>query len=363
LIVGGAPYASNFDGVIDDLKIYNRERPAHEIGPVAETMWETVFRNSSTNIPLRGFGPAGQPLIYTLVPAVTPTNGTVTQVPGSSVIEFTAGSRKGPDAFAYTVSDGVFISEPTVVAMSVVEPHWLSTNGGPSGSLDGSSPSNSWAAGTADALEAIWRTNNYYDCFFYAPGTFETRGWRYLDRPTANTGCKHIGAGPDQTILRLVEITSSWGEEVIFAPAHGSAVSDNFEVRDMHLDCNATNLPKYVRGEPQWIRIPLVSPGQVDTVTLQWGGGLVYGSYPWVVGPAQEVTLWAKRSGTNTFVTNCVECLSEEGVTLIPVAAEADEVLIRLELRSPGASYYSLKSPAQHPAWLTRRFPAAERAG
>ena len=163
LIVGAAPGSSGFDGVIDNLKIYNRERPAHEIGPVAETMWETVLLNSATNILLRGFGPAEHLLTYTIVPAVTPTNGTVTQAPGSPLITFNAGARKGPDAFAYTVSDGVFTSEPTIVVMSVVEPHWLSTNVSSGVPLDGSSPASAWAAGTADALDAIWNTNNYYE--------------------------------------------------------------------------------------------------------------------------------------------------------------------------------------------------------
>ena len=342
LVVGAVPNTSNFDGAIDGLKIYSRERQAHEIGPVAETIWETVLLNRSTNLLLRGFGPADRSLTYTIVPTVTPTNGTVTQAPGSSLITFTAGARKGPDAFAYTVSDGVFTSDPTLVVMSVVEPHWLTTNGGSNAPLDGSSPSSAWAAGTADALDAIWHTNNYYDCFFYAPGTYQSRGWRYLERSTANTGCKHIGAGLNQTTLRLVDISSTWGEEVFFSPAHGSVVCDDFEVHQMHLDCNATNLPKYIRGEPHWIRIPLASPAQVNAVTLRWGGGVVYGSFVWPVGRAQELTLWARRSGTNTFVTNYTGSISGEQVSTIQVGAEADELLLHLDLRAAGVDFYSL---------------------
>ena len=120
LIVGAAPNVPNFGGVLDDLKIYNRERQAFEIGPVAETMWETVLRNSSTNILLRGFGPAGLPLTFTILPTPAPTNGGVVHTPGSPLVSFNAGSRKGPDAFAYTGSDGVFTSDPTLVLMSVV---------------------------------------------------------------------------------------------------------------------------------------------------------------------------------------------------------------------------------------------------
>ena len=342
LIIGSVPGASNIDAVIDSLKIYNRERQAHEIGPVAEIMWETVLRNSSTNILLRGFGPADRPLTYAIVSTPGPTNGSVVHAPGSPLISFNAGARKGPDAFAYTVSDGVFTSDPTIVVMSVVEPHWLSTNGGPVAPLDGSSPSSAWAAATADALDAVWRTNNYYDCFFYAPGTYLTRGWKHIERPTANPGCKHVGAGLNETTLRLVDITHVWAEEVIFAPAHLLALCDNFEVHHMLLDCNATNLPKYVRGEPHWIRIPLVSPAQVEAVTLRWGSGLASASFVWQVGRAQELTVFARRSGTNTFVTNYVSSAIAEPVSVIQIGAEADELLVQLERRAAGAELYSL---------------------
>ena len=66
------------------------------------------------------------------------TNGTVSLVPGLSIVTYTAGTNKGPDAFAYTVSDGEFTSPPTIVTVSVVQPHWLSTNGGTVLPLNGS---------------------------------------------------------------------------------------------------------------------------------------------------------------------------------------------------------------------------------
>src|SRR6185436_19362689 len=108
---------------------------------------------------------------------------------------------------------------------SVVEPHWLSPSGGgdEGGVLDGRSPASAWAAGSADALDAIWRTNNFYDCFYYAPGLYETRGWRYGQRSTASPGCKHIGSGSEgaaASTLRLVNIWEPFIEEMIFAPGY-----------------------------------------------------------------------------------------------------------------------------------------------
>jgi hypothetical protein len=177
LIVGAAPGARNFNGIIDELKIYRRERNETEIGPVARTMWETVLLNSGTNLALQGFGPAGKPLTYAIAPILAQTNGSVSLV--GSTARYQAWGRKGPDAFAYTVSDGEFTSQPAIVAVSVVQPHWLSPNGGTSAQLDGNSPERAWLVGSAAALDAIWKTNKYYDCFFYAPGEYETTGWRF----------------------------------------------------------------------------------------------------------------------------------------------------------------------------------------
>ncbi len=342
LVVGAAPGATNFPGLIDELKIYNRERGAAEIGPVAETMWETVFAGGTTNLPLRGFGPSGRPLTFNIVPAITPTNGTVPGVSGGSAI-YVAGIQKGPDAFAYTVSDGEFTSVPAVVSVSVVQPHWLSPAGGSGEPLDGSSPERAWPAGSADAVDALWRTNAWYDCFFYAPGVYETRGWKYYERSTANPGCKHIGAGIDQTTLRLVDIWSTWSEDVIFGALHNRATCDGFEVHNMHLDCNGTNLPKMVRGEPVWIRIPVMSTGRVETVTIHWQDRYFFGGGYWRIGPAAEFSLCTRRLSANTYVTNCVSVTNGGSVSVVTVGAEADEIILQLERRVSGVDYYGIK--------------------
>jgi hypothetical protein len=345
LVVGASTGLPNFNGVIDDLKIYNRERSASEIGPIALTMWETVLLNGSTNIQLQGSGPPGRPLTYTLVSIAVPTNGTLVHSPGSQVVTYHAGARKGPDAFAYTVSDGEFTSAPVIVAMSVVQPHWLSPNEGPIQPRDGTRPEQAWMAGSTDALDAIWKTNNYYDCFFYAAGEYTTRGWKFGERGTANPGCKHIGAGvggTDFTRVRLVDNWNTWTEGIIFALRHGGISCDGFEVQKMILDCNAASNPKYERGEPVWIQIPLMTTTRVDTVTLKWKSNTVPGTASSQFGRASEFDLCARSRLGNTYQTNCVSLISTGQTDVIGFPVVADELILQLNRRSVGVDFYSL---------------------
>lgn len=345
LLIGAVPGLPSFDGVIDDLKIYSRERGPSEIGPLAATMWETVIWNSSTNMQLQGSGPPGRTLTYSIVPIITPTNGTVTLAPGSSEFSYAAGSRKGPDAFTYTVSDGEFTSDPAIVTMSVVEPHYLSPTGGWLAPLDGSSPLQAWLAGPADAMDAILKTNSYYDCFFYAPGEYQTRGWKYLERQTAHTGCKHVGSGAEgneHTILKLVDIWEAWGEEVVFGTLDGVSQCDNFEVRQMIVDCNATNIPKYYKGEPVWIRVPISGTGQIDKVSLRWDASSIYGNTLWHLGRAREFDICMLKHANGLITTNCISVLSTGQVDTISVGANVDEIIVKLKQRANGIDFYAL---------------------
>jgi predicted ThiF/HesA family dinucleotide-utilizing enzyme len=346
LVLGTAPGLTNFAGVIDELKIHGRELGESEIGPVASVMWETVLMNTATNIPLHGSGPDGKPLTYSLVPVIAPTNGTVSLVAGSSRVTYTAFGRKGPDAFTYTVSDGEFTTPPTIVAISVVEPHWLSPTGGVGALLDGSGPEQAWPAGAADALDAIWKTNNFYDCFFYAPGEYQTRGWKYYERSTANTGCKHIGsgsAGAGATTIKLVDVWEAWAEEYIFAPLHGYQSSHDFEVQGLALDCNGQNVPKFTRGEPVWIRVPLASPGPVGSVTLRWASKALPAGFVYkYLGRAADFSVSARRFGTNTFSTNFVAAVSIGQSNLVAIGAEADEILLQFDRRAAGIDHYAV---------------------
>ena len=346
LVVGVVPAAPNFHGVIDDLKIYNRERDAVEIGPVATTMWETAWINNATNIHLQGFGPAGRPLTYTILPLVTPTNGAVSHLPGSSIVTYQAAGGKGPDAFAYTVSDGEFTSAPAIVTVSVVKPHWLSPAGAGE-SANGSSPGQAWPAGSADALDAIWKTNNYYDCFFYAPGVYETRGAKFQTRSTANPGCKHIGSGsigPDQTVIRQIDAWARFDEGFIFSTLHGLyALADGFEVHRMVLDCNAANNPKYSVGEPEWVRIPLLTNSWVDNVSLRWAAATVAGGGGVLrFGRAAEFQLCAREFLSGSYVTNCNTGTIPEADDVVLVNARADELILQLHRRAANTDFYSL---------------------
>jgi hypothetical protein len=343
LVLGKVSGTAPFNGVIDELKIYSGERDAAEIGPVAKTMWETVLLNSTTNLVLQGFGPPGKRLTYSIVSVVTPTNGTVTGIASSALTQYAAGSRKGPDAFAYTVSDGEFTSAPAIVTVSVVKPHWLSPTGGGTPPLDGSSPNRAWAGNSADVLNAIWHTNDWYDCFFYTPGEYLTRGCSYGIRSTANIGCKHIGSGesgPNRTVIKMVDTWGAWLEGSIFVNELYQQ-TDAFEVHNMTLDCNAVNQPKFNRGEPVWIRIPLVKTGRVDTVRIHWANAWINGLPRGIVDRAVEFRLSARKSGVETYVTNYNEPGFAANPTILPVQADADE--LQIELLRRATEHYGIR--------------------
>jgi hypothetical protein len=342
LVLGRVPGTTNFNGLIDELKIYGREREAAEIGPVALPMWEMALVNSVTNMVLAGSGPPGKPLYYSIL---TLSRGSMSYTPGSPNIFYVAGSAKGPDSLVYTVSDGDFVSPPATVAISVVEPHWLSTNGGTAAVLDGSSPDAAWVAGSADALDAIWRTNNFYDCFFYAPGEYDTTGWKIQKQKTALPGCKHIGSGSEgtnATIIKLVNALSPTGEGLIFANLFDFADSDGFEVRNLVLDCNAANNPKYVLGEPVLLQIPLTTTTRVDSVTLQWGITRFSINGPVVAGPPVEFSLGTRTVTPDGYLTNWQALTSTGSVDVLSVTNETDEILLLLTRRPDNEDLYSL---------------------
>ncbi|HEY5911219.1 MAG TPA: LamG-like jellyroll fold domain-containing protein, partial [Verrucomicrobiae bacterium] len=345
LVVGAVPGASNFNGVVDELKIYSRDREAAEIGPVASAMWETAWVSTNTDLILQGTGPPGKPLTYSLLSALAPSLGTITYSPERPIVSYQAGTQKGPDSFAYTVSDGEFISPPATAVVSVVAPHWLAPGGGTLLPLDGSSPERAWVAGPASALDAIWKTNNYYDCFFYDPGEFQTTGHRFMQRSTANPGCKHIGSGaegPAATIIKLVDARITWEEGIIFAPLHQNAYCDGFEVHNLVLDCNSQNNPKYAPGEPVSLWIPLAATARVDSVTLHWSDAAVAGSYNWRSGRPAEFTVCTRAFTAKGYSTNCLALVSTGLVDVINIAAETDQLLIQLNRRAAGVDFYGL---------------------
>jgi hypothetical protein len=343
LLVGNAPGAStNADAIIDELRVYGRERADFELGPVAQPMWEMALLNSSTNLMLPASGPPGRPLTISILS--NPSRGTLTWSANSPSVTYTAGGQKGPDTFVYAVSDGVFTSTPATAAVSVVQAHWLSTNGGTELPLDGSSPDHAWAAPNAAAIDAIWHTNNYYDCFCYGPGEFQTTGWQFMQRATGNVGCKHIGSGPEgpnATTLKLVNTWSAWAEGVIFGGLWAGQTVDDFEVRNMLLDCNAQNNPKYAIGEPVSIRIPLTSTAYVQQVTLHWANS-VLGNAGWHLGPAADFQLCSRVQYSGSILTNCTSVSSTGLVDVVDVQTNTDELTLWLTRKGVGIDFYAL---------------------
>lgn len=117
--------------------------------------------------------------------------------------------------------------------------------------------------------------------FHYEPGVYETLGWDVgwnyttkaydpaVKRKTAGTNCKHIGAGTN-TVIRLVGAAQSNTDGVIFGCNGWEESCDGFELRNLLLDCNAQNQPKFANGQPKWIYVDLTSNAVVDKVILHW---------------------------------------------------------------------------------------------
>ena len=89
--------------------------------------------------------------------------------------------------------------------------------------------------------------SDHVETLVYSPGIYETKGWNYRTRQTANPHCHHFGAGADRTIIRLVGTSQAATDGVIFAADYDATV-DGFELHDLTLDCNASANPKFRDG-------------------------------------------------------------------------------------------------------------------
>jgi hypothetical protein len=102
-------------------------------------------------------------------------------------------------------------------------------------------------ASSAARYDAILQRFRDDTNFFYSPGIYETMGWNFRTRQTANPHCHHFGAGADRTIIRLVGTSQAHTDGVIFAADYDGA-ADGFELHDLTLDCNASANPKFCDG-------------------------------------------------------------------------------------------------------------------
>ena len=108
-------------------------------------------------------------------------------------------------------------------------------------------PANPYYAGDAAQFTSILTTCNQNYTFHYTPGTYQTLGWKLGERQTANSGCIHLGAGIDQTVIQLVGARNRSLDGNIFS--HDSTkLANGFQAHHMTLDCNAANNPQFTSG-------------------------------------------------------------------------------------------------------------------
>ncbi|HEY0790334.1 MAG TPA: carbohydrate-binding protein [Chthoniobacterales bacterium] len=102
---------------------------------------------------------------------------------------------------------------------------------GKAGSGTASDPYDASSAAKYDALVQRFKSN--VD-IYYAAGVYLTNGWNNATT-TAGTNCRHLGAGIDQTIIRLTSTATGW---VMFAVDYNQR-ADGFQMYNLTLDANA----------------------------------------------------------------------------------------------------------------------------
>lgn len=107
-------------------------------------------------------------------------------------------------------------------------------------------------ASTAEKFTALLTKLQPNYTFHYAPGTYETYGWRFDARKTAGTGCKHFGAGMDRTIIRLVGASNGPADGVVFGSSYNDR-ADGFKLHNLTIDCNAPAQPKWKQGPARFV--------------------------------------------------------------------------------------------------------------
>ncbi|MBA4147341.1 MAG: FG-GAP repeat protein [Verrucomicrobia bacterium] len=154
--------------------------------------------------------------------------------------------------------------------------------------------------GTAQRYTDLLVTNNANCNFYYETGTYETYGWNAGGegtalRITANPNCKHFGAGTN-TIIKLVDSSRHYiSDGIIFACDYETQSCDGFEVRDMLLDCNANNQPKFANGQPKWVYVDLGASETINKVVLEWA---TYFSEEYQIDVSDDAENWGSVYST-----------------------------------------------------------------
>ena len=171
---------------------------------------------------------------------------------------------------------------------------------GQAGSGTSADPYNASSAAQFDALLRRFPTNTV---FHYAPGVYTTTGYHFQSG-NAGTNCVHLGAGIDQTIIRLVAGGPD-NQALIFGVDYNKTCS-GFQVTNMTLDCNGANYPTFTQGGPQ----PAALNVQGNNILIKsvkiigFGTGKVFSEcFPVSSHPGQA---FAGQSFSNIHVENCI---------------------------------------------------------
>jgi len=190
--------------------------------------------------------------------------------------------------------------------------------------------SNPFDASTAAKYDLLLATHSQNTIFNYAPGTYQTTGWRSRTRKSAGTNCQHLGAGVDQTVIQLVGATDPTQDGIIFGTDY-DATADGFQLRNLTLDCNALGNPKFTSH--------IGAVGAVSTAgnniliqgvkVIGFGTGLVgVECFAVLINPGPALS-W--RSFNNITIDGCVFTNpaqgNQDGLTCVTIAAEAGVTL------------------------------------
>lgn len=179
----------------------------------------------------------------------------------------------------------------------------------------------------ADRLDAIWAAKQPNYNLHYAAGTYYTRGWYYFTRKTAGTGCKHFGAGIDETVIKLFGAANGFNDGVIFS--HDATTADGFEVHGMTLDCDSSNQPGWASHTLSSAGIFVASSNDVviDGVKVIHFGTSAAGRecFPILLGSG------VAGNYRNNLITNCQAMIpatgNADGCTAISVSYTGDGVI------------------------------------
>ena len=159
-------------------------------------------------------------------------------------------------------------------------------------------PSDPFDASSSAKFDALIQRCSHNAAIYYAPGVYYTMGWQPGHPQTANPNCYQIGAGIDQTIVRidpaaLLEAGGN-GTISIFSCDYNQR-ADGFEVWNMTLDGNANNNTQFKSGT-----------GNISLISCQGNDILVQGD---------KLMGWGTKSGECFVVFIMPSAISFSGLT------------------------------------------------